>query len=106
AGKPEVPELPLPEEEPPPAALPPMAAFTALRNPSIVYPIPRPFQRCSGSPWLDAIPRLWPSRWLTITPSAVGFRLYCLHSMANSSTAASQVRFATAFAVDRSEQVK
>ena len=46
AGNPEIPEPPLPEEEPPPAVLPPMAAFTALRNPSMVYPIPRPFQRC------------------------------------------------------------
>ena len=67
----------------------PIAALTALRNPSIVYPIPSCVHRCSGSPWLLAMPRLWPSLWEITTPSANGFRLYFLQSMANSSTAAS-----------------
>ena len=42
----------LPEDEPP------IAALTALRNPSIVYPVPSCVHRCSGSPWLLAMPRL------------------------------------------------
>ena len=37
-------------------SLPLIAALTAFRKVSIVYPIFSPFQRCSGSPWLDAIP--------------------------------------------------
>ena len=72
-----------------PEDAPPIASLTALRNPSMVYPIPSCVHRCSGSPWLLAMPRLWPSLWLMMTPSASGSRPYFLQSMANNSTAAS-----------------
>ena len=51
--------------------------------------MPSCVQRCSGSPWLLAMPLAQPSLWEITTPSASGSRLYFSQSMANSSTAVS-----------------
>ena len=40
------------------ANVPDIFFFTALRKVSIVYPIPSCDHKCSGSPWLDAMPLL------------------------------------------------